>query len=204
MSEPDRVDELVHDMRNRLTVARANIEAFIDGKLDPSSTRLQAVLQSLNQIEELLSAFSASQAFAQMRRAQASKVDVCDLVDHECLALEPVASVKGITTIVRRSSLSPAGAAQFVGNPVLIGQIISNVLLEAVRLAVPGSTIALECSPRDGEFRISIARVSSGSSKDLSLAKRFVEENGGSVKPLPSDDGVLFLVRLPGTALPAP
>ena len=43
MSEHDgsRLSELIHEMRNQLAVAKANLEAFIDGKLAPTAERLE-------------------------------------------------------------------------------------------------------------------------------------------------------------------
>lgn len=47
-------EQIVHDLRNRLAIARANIEAFIDGKFPPTAERLRAVLRSLGEMEQLL------------------------------------------------------------------------------------------------------------------------------------------------------
>jgi hypothetical protein len=50
----ERPSAIVHDIRNKLAIARANVEAFIEGKLTPSPDRLRAVLHSLANIEDLL------------------------------------------------------------------------------------------------------------------------------------------------------
>jgi hypothetical protein len=49
------VSSLVHEIRNQLAVAVANVEAFRDGVLEPTPVRLTAVLDALQQIETLLS-----------------------------------------------------------------------------------------------------------------------------------------------------
>ena len=54
MSRPLDQNEIVHDIRNRLAVARANIEAFIDGKLEPTPERMRVVLSSLDDASRLL------------------------------------------------------------------------------------------------------------------------------------------------------
>jgi hypothetical protein len=46
---------LVHEIRNHLAVAVANVEAFRDGVLEPTPARLTAVLDALQQVEALLS-----------------------------------------------------------------------------------------------------------------------------------------------------
>jgi hypothetical protein len=48
------VRTIVHEMRNHLAVAVANIEAFCDGKLEPTPARLRGVLQELGQLDGLI------------------------------------------------------------------------------------------------------------------------------------------------------
>jgi len=53
------VRRLVHDIRNHLAVAIANVEAFRDGVLEPSPERLTAVLQALSEADALLSGLTS-------------------------------------------------------------------------------------------------------------------------------------------------
>jgi hypothetical protein len=48
------VSSILHEIRNHLAVAIANVEAFRDGVLEPTPTRLDAVLQALGEVELLL------------------------------------------------------------------------------------------------------------------------------------------------------
>jgi hypothetical protein len=48
------VRAVVHEIRNHLAVAVANVEAFRDGILEPTPARLADVLQALETIERLL------------------------------------------------------------------------------------------------------------------------------------------------------
>jgi ferric-dicitrate binding protein FerR (iron transport regulator) len=45
---------VLHEIRNQLAVAVANVEAWRDGKLEPTPKRLEAVLRALEQVEALL------------------------------------------------------------------------------------------------------------------------------------------------------
>ena len=45
---------VIHEIRNDLAVAIANVEGFRDGILEPTPARLDAVLQALGEIEVLL------------------------------------------------------------------------------------------------------------------------------------------------------
>lgn len=49
------MDKVVHDMRNDLAVAIGNIHAFLDRKLEPSQRNLQRVLESLEDLDTLIS-----------------------------------------------------------------------------------------------------------------------------------------------------
>lgn len=45
---------IVHDIRNHLAVAVANVEAIVDGKLEPTPKRLAAILDSLRTVDALV------------------------------------------------------------------------------------------------------------------------------------------------------
>ncbi len=60
--EPYRMSTapIVHDIRNHLAIAIANIEAIADGKLEPTPKRLSAILEALRMIDVLVSGLRIS------------------------------------------------------------------------------------------------------------------------------------------------
>jgi hypothetical protein len=48
------VRSVIHEIRNHLAVAIANVEGFRDGIVEPTPARLATVLQALGEIEVLL------------------------------------------------------------------------------------------------------------------------------------------------------
>ena len=50
---------VVHEMRNQLAVAIANLEAFIDGKLAPTPARLRTVVEALNEVDVMIADLAA-------------------------------------------------------------------------------------------------------------------------------------------------
>jgi hypothetical protein len=46
--------QVIHEVRNHLAVAIANVEGFRDGIIEPTPARLDAVLHALGEIEVLL------------------------------------------------------------------------------------------------------------------------------------------------------
>ena len=113
---------------------------------------------------------------------------------------------------------------QFYGDPVRIGQIAKNILLNALRYTPPGGTITIDCLHPGDELQIRIADSGPGVKADeasaifqsgyrgsaalgkegsghgLAIVKQLVEEQGGSVN-LSSENasGATFTVKLPGT-----
>lgn len=45
---------VIHDIRNHLAVAIANVEAMRDGMVEPSASRFETVLKALGEVDALL------------------------------------------------------------------------------------------------------------------------------------------------------
>jgi two-component system sensor histidine kinase BaeS len=226
MSESSDFHDLVHDIRNRLSVARANIEAFIDGKLTPNAARLNSVLQTLDQLNELLERLKSGQAEVDTLM-RPTEVDVCELLDKEYIAAEAAASEKGVSFVVARCAAKAQECGRFFGDPVRIGQIVSNVLSNAIKFTPTGGAVFIDCSRRADQLEISVtdsgpgvaavdgdrifdrgmrgsaAKDSEGSGYGLAIAKKFVEAHGGTISSSPGAvGGARFVVSLPGTLFP--
>ncbi|HEY7980943.1 MAG TPA: HAMP domain-containing sensor histidine kinase [Candidatus Eremiobacteraceae bacterium] len=225
MNDQRKLQELVHDIRNRLSVARATIEAFIDGKLAPTTDRLTSVLQTLDQLNELLEHVKSSRD-SKAPAFDPIEVDVCELLKREYAAAESVAAAKGVEFAVARCAIKAQECGRFIGDPVRIGQIVSNVLTNAIKFTPAGGAVFVGCSRRADQLEISVrdsgpgiadgegdhifergvrgiaAHGSAGSGFGLAIAKEFVEAHGGSITAsTPEGGGARFVLRLPGTVL---
>ncbi|MGP6157280.1 MAG: sensor histidine kinase [Vulcanimicrobiaceae bacterium] len=216
---------VIHEMRNQLAVAVANIEAFIDGKFEPSHERLMAVLQALNELDVLMNDLRSTSAAVEMP-SRFESINVCELIRNEATAMEAKAEEKGVALSIVRCAHPAAECLDFYGDPVRIGQILKNVMLNAIRYTPTGRSIVLDCHREanhlvfqvsdegpgipeqefghifeDG-FRGHAAFETEGSGIGLSLVKSLVEEHGGSieVESIPGH-GATFMVRLPGTVV---
>lgn len=236
--------EVVHEMRNQLAVAVANIEAFIDGKIEPTPQRLHAVLQALSELDVLMNDLSRARTAERARDAVPNSssdepwgkamattmqtIDVCSLVLDEATAMEAAAQAKGVRFGVHRCAVKDSTCANFLGDPVRIGQILKNVLLNAIRYTPEGGAVEVLCQRRDGElvfvvddggpgvsedevarifergFRGSASASSPGSGIGLALVKNFVEEQGGTITVgRAPEGGAEFTISLPGRVLEA-
>lgn len=224
MKASPQLDELIHEMRNQLSVAKANLEGFLDGKLAATRERLLGIIQALSQLDSLIDDLRIVSPEVQTP-LRPTLVNVCELLDREYAAIEALARAKDITVSIHRCAVPSARCANFYGDPVRIGQILKNILLNAVRYTPNGGTVSVNCDhPSDqlevrisdsgpgiheGEvdvvfddrFRGSASMGIDGSGHGLAIVKRLVEAHGGMVTAAAtSAHGASFTVRLPGVA----
>jgi two-component system sensor histidine kinase BaeS len=215
-------------MRNHLAVAVSNIEAFLDGKLEPTEARLTAVLHALAEVGVLIDDLPRVEAARPMELHEQS-IDVCSLIANESTAMEGFASERGVHFQVERCDCASAACKNFYGDPQRIGQIVTNVVTNAIRYTPRGGRVGVVCR-REGEcleftvnddgpgiaaddlprifepgFRGKSAGKHHGSGLGLSLVKDFVERQGGSVAVRNTPPrGATFTVRLPGAPVAKP
>jgi two-component system sensor histidine kinase BaeS len=218
---------LIHEIRNHLAVAIANVEAFRDGVLEPSPKRLSSVLQALGEVENLLGELTPQQTAPQPAlETRARRINVCDVITNEVLAFEAAAAEHQIAFRVQQCTVHDPACANFAGDPVRVGEIVNNVVSNAIRYTPHGGTIDVDCRPSGGiltltvtdggpgvrsdelakifeaGFRGAASAGTMGSGEGLALVKRFVEEQGGTVEvENVAGRGARFTVRLPGTPL---
>ncbi|MEA2721532.1 MAG: two-component system, OmpR family, sensor histidine kinase BaeS [Candidatus Eremiobacteraeota bacterium] len=216
---------VIHEIRNHLAVAIANVEAFRDGVLDPSPKRLSSVLQALREVEVLLRELTPGQMTPQEAPGvQQRRINVCDIITNEVLAFEAAAAEHDIVFRVQQCTTHDPACVNFSGDPVRVGEIVNNVVSNAMRYTPPGGRIDVDCRPSGGiltltvtdggpgvrsdevgkifesGFRGAASAGTTGTGFGLALVKQFVEEHGGTVDvENVADRGARFTVRLPGT-----
>ena len=222
--EPTAFSTVMHEIRNQLAVARATLEAFIDGKIAPTAERLHSLAQTLTQLQALLDDLRAAKPEAALP-PKPRRINVCVLLSAEFRSIEALAAGKRISLSITQCAHRAKACEEFFGDPVRIGQIVKNVLLNAVRYTPVGGAIAVDCSRAADELQVTISDTGPGISADdagrifetgyrgkgaaaadkhgegygLAVVRRLVEEQGGVVT-LASDlgHGAAFTIKLPG------
>jgi two-component system, OmpR family, sensor histidine kinase BaeS len=222
MSSSLALDELIHDMRNELAVAKANLEGLADGKLEPTHARFVSILQALDHLQSLIAELHSVEMSADIE-VHPVALNVCELLNREFSAMQAFAAAKPVTVSIHRCPAPTAACMNFYADPVRIGQIVKNVLINAVNYTPAGGSISIDChrradqlevrisdtgpgvSERDRErifepgFRGSASAGTEGSGYGLATVKRLVEAHGGTVTPGAAfAGGATFSIRLPG------
>jgi two-component system, OmpR family, sensor histidine kinase BaeS len=221
---PADVSELIHEMRNELAVARANLEGLVDGKLAPTRERLLGIIQALSQLDGLIEDVRELGLEAAMP-VKAGHVNVCELLNREYSAMEAVARARDVSVSINRCSVPAAECLHFFADPRRIGQIVKNVMLNAIRYTPKGGSVRIDCERQadqlevrisdsgpgltredsshvfESGFRGAASQQTEGTGHGLAVVKQLVEAQGGTVTASSaSPGGATFTVRLPGVA----
>ncbi len=214
---------VIHEIRNHLAVAIANIEAFRDGVLVPTPERLSAVLQALQEASVLIGEVPVVGVVVRNEPAL-EMMNVCEVIGNEVIGLEGSAAKRGIAFSIRRCGATADACRAFHGSPLRVAEIVNNVVSNAIRYTPAGGRIDVDCRhdagslvltvadggpgvsaedrPRifDAGYRGTASAGVSGSGLGLDVARRLVEALGGTIDLVESEDpGARFVVKMPGT-----
>lgn len=209
------VADASHELRSPLANLRQTAET---AQRQPTSTTVPELASRVMAEEQRMEALV--EALLTLARVENSSAPRSQLVDLDDLVLDEVGRCR--TRDSTSIDLSAVSAGQVLGDPVLLGQVVSNLLANAERHAASMITVSLHedvshvvlaveddgtgvPSPdRDRIFerfaRLDEARArdAGGSGLGLAIVKTVVEAHGGTAKVEESaDGGARFLVRLP-------
>ncbi len=169
-----------HEIGNALSIAQANLEAIIDGLLEPTEARLNALLAALG---------SASAMLDELRRpAQTSSDDVvrietfnlCALIAAHVSALTRLASAKDVQLVYEPCDEENPQCATYRGDGAHVGRILRNVLVNAVRYTPPGGTVAVRCGPVDARIHLEVK--DHHAHADLTVLNKMLRVIGGEAR----------------------
>ncbi len=143
-----RISVLLSDLRNR--IPEESPEAAIAEKAAEEAERAAAVFQSLLQIAQIEGGGSKSRF---------GPVDLGELVETFAEIYEPAAEDSGHVLTVRTL---PPGAAVVVGDKGLLGQVLANLIENALRHTPPGAEVRLSLSREDGRVALTVADTGPG------------------------------------------
>ena len=206
--------DVSHELRTPLTVLRAEIEAQLDGVHPRDDAHLELLLDQTGTLDRLVEdlrtlALGDAGRLALHREA----VSVAVLVADAAGAVAPSAARRGIEVATALD-----GDVELDVDPVRLGQVLGNLLSNAVRIVQPGGHVTVTTDT--GEDRIVIAVTddgpgivgnperlfdrfttsadSVGSGLGLTIARQLVEAHGGTLTAANQPGGgARFAVSLP-------
>ena len=216
--------DLAHEMRNPLATVDAHLEAVEDGvrSLDADTLAvLRGSTQRLRRLAEDIAALSSAEEGT--TRLHLQPTAVTDLVNAAAAAAAEAYAGKDVTLEV-----AATGRAVVAVDPDRLGQVLANLLDNALRHTPASGSVTLACTDTGSGARITVVdtgsgieaehlphvfdrfyradtardRASGGSGIGLAIAKALVESHGGTIA-VASDgpgQGSTFTVRLPASA----
>ncbi len=198
------VTDIAHELRNPLSVMRGNLEAILDGVFEPTkeniaSIQKEAVLLSrlVDDLQEL------ALAEAGQLRIEREPTDLASLVDRAVTGVAPRAEKNDVTVVKDL----PADLPLVSIDPQRIGQVLSNLLGNALRYSPAGGTITVRARRMEEVVRVDVidqgpglapdelslvferfyrgdkarSRTTGGVGLGLAIVKQLVEAHGGRV-----------------------
>lgn len=207
---------LAHELRNPLTAARMTLQIFVERNADRDTEALRIALAELARMERHV------RRFLQVARPEPPRfevVGVASILDRCALGLAATADHLGIPLeVVAAGDLPPVRV-----DPEQIGQVATNLLVNALDAAGPGGHVRLEAGPSgtggvaidvedDGPgiapgaesrlFQPFFTTKPEGVGLGLSLCAALVREHGGTIEYARAGGRTRFRVILPGASGP--
>jgi signal transduction histidine kinase len=195
----DLLADLAHELRTPLAVIRGNAEGMLDGLYPADRAHLEPLIDEITVMSRLLDdlqTFSTAEAGA--LRLHRSRLEPGQLVEDVVEAFRSQADDAHVSVEARVAE----GLPEIDVDPVRIGEVLANLLSNAVRHTPPGGSvvIAAESTPEGIAFvvtdtgdgipgdvlphvfdRFVKTEDSGGAGLGLAIAKALVESHGGRI-----------------------
>lgn len=216
------VSDIAHELRTPLTTVRGYAEGMSDGVIAPAPDVLAAVLAEVDRLEGLARDLSTlSRIDEGVLTVRHDLVDVGALVADVVRRLRTLADRKGVSLLL---DPAPEGALVVEGDGERLGQVVANLVTNAVTYTPVGGQVSVALARRpttvviavtdtgvglDGDdqqrvfdrfYRVEgVARPPGGSGIGLSIARAITRAHGGDVTASSPGRGrgTTFTVELP-------
>jgi len=210
--------DVAHELRTPMTVIRGHAEGALDGVYEPDRAHLMRIVEETDLMARLLDDLQTlSMAEAGVLNLHRERADVGGLVDDAMAAMQVRADSAGVSLIRD----VPDGLPQPEVDRVRIGQVLSNLVSNALRYTAAGGTVTLRAETLEDAVALTVADTGSGippealphvfdrfakssdsggSGLGLAIAKQLVEAHGGTITAASEPGrGTTMRVVLPAT-----
>ncbi|MFZ1395822.1 MAG: ATP-binding protein [Candidatus Promineifilaceae bacterium] len=215
------VADVAHELRTPLTVMQANLEAMLDGLLEPNPTELQELNDEVHRLSRLIDDLRLlSLADSGQLSFSLQQVDVRELTATVVARLAPLAESSGVKLV----DDAPAQPLFVQADADRIQQALTNLVANGIRHTPEGGRVRVTAVREQTTIHLSVidsgpgippddlpnvfdrfwrgdksrSRHSGGSGLGLAIVKQIVELHHGRVSVLsPSGSGAVFTISLP-------
>ncbi len=209
--------DLSHDLRTPLAGLKSQLEAMIDGVLEPTSERFERHLSEVKRLESLAESIGELTAIESRGNIDKTEIDINKFVSQLITPHEIEAESRGIT--IEKN----VTAGNLYGDQPLLLRAVGNILSNAVKFVDDGGNIRISAGPGMIEisnngpeipaqqreliftrlYRGDSGRTAPGSGLGLSITREIINLHGGEIRvsSLTEDDeparGAVFTLFLP-------
>jgi len=191
--------DVAHELRTPLSVIRAHVEGMADGVYEPSAEHLELIADEASVMGRLLDDLQLlSNAEAGALRLHRERVEPRELLTSAESAFQTQAGEAGVTLVVDVEEDLPVVDV----DPIRIGEVISNLVANALRHTPSNGTITLAAAREGGGVRLSVTDTGGGIASEelpnvfdrfaksaesrgaglgLAIAKSLVQAHGGTI-----------------------
>ena len=145
-------DNIAHELRAPLAVARAKLESALQHDCGPAQPRVQAALEQVDRASQTIAALLRIADVKNGRHEQRFlDVDLADLCAQTVEFYEPVGEAKGVQVLARHS-----GPVMLRGDEDLLREALFNLVSNAVKFTPPGGHVEIAAETCDGGVRVSV------------------------------------------------
>lgn len=211
---------IAHELKTPLAVLQGHLESMLDGVEEPAPDKLFSMQEEVMRLTRLVGDLrDLSLAQVHQLELHLQPVDLGEKAERAAELLEPLLEEKRLHFVKNMAPSLPVRQL----DPDRVNQILYNLITNAIRYTHPGTAILLQTEAAGKRVRLTIAdegpgiapedldhifeqfyrgdksrnRASGGSGIGLSLAKSFVEAQGGTITARNrKEGGAEFVVEL--------
>jgi two-component system, OmpR family, sensor histidine kinase BaeS len=214
------VEDVAHELRTPLTTLRGYTEALAEGIVQPTPEMLRTVHAEIERLTRLVEALdSLARDEARAREQAMAEVRLGEVVRRTLALADPTLRARDISVRIEEPAVLPALHA----DPDGIGQVVTNLVQNAVDYTTDGGEIVARLTADGGGVRCEIAntgpdippdqlpliwerlhradpsrtRVTGGAGIGLALVRQIVERHRGEVGAASGDGRTVIWFRLP-------
>ena len=220
------VGNIAHEIKTPIAIVLAELDLLLRNNSDPDavSTHARSIIEDMRHLSDLVESFlRIARPFAQEDTNHHVPVAVHDFVVEATRRSQSLARRSEVSVVPRLADPGDAdGTPEVLGDSVLLGAMLENLLRNAVRFSPRGSRVEVQVGVQgpsillnvldhglgiaaehlesvfDWSFQVPGMTQSSGTGFGLAIAKRVAEHHGGTItlQNLPAG-GCEFQITLP-------